>query len=241
MKLYEVLFDDENYYAVNKPSGVLTIPDRYNLEIPNLLTAARKKYPHLMTTHRIDKDTSGVVVFAKNEKAHAHLNKQFEAHTVEKVYTTLVLGKTPDEGQIDLRITEDPRRPGKMECHKKVGKPSLTLFKTLAYYPPFYSLVEVYPKTGRTHQIRVHFLALGYPLVVDEWYGGKEGILLSSIKKKFKLSKNEENETPIMNRLTLHASSISFLHCQTNETITVSAPLSKDFQALLTQLEKAKK
>jgi 23S rRNA pseudouridine955/2504/2580 synthase/23S rRNA pseudouridine1911/1915/1917 synthase len=126
MKLYEELFDDENYYAVNKPSGVLTIPDRYNLEIPNLLTAARKKYPHLMTTHRIDKDTSGVVVFAKNEKAHAHLNKQFEAHTVEKVYTTLVLGKTPDEGQIDLRITEDPRRPGKMECHKKVGKPVMS-------------------------------------------------------------------------------------------------------------------
>ncbi len=241
MKQLEILWEDADYVAVNKPAGILTIPDRYNAEIPNLLAYLRTQYDNIYVTHRIDKDTSGVVIFAKNEAAHAHLNQQFEEHTVQKTYLTLVIGKTPAEGSIDFRIMEDPRRPGKMEAHPKIGKPALTTFKTLHYFAPKFSLVEVYPKTGRTHQIRVHFLAIGFPLAIDNWYGGQEGILLSSFKKKFKLSKEAESEKPIMNRLTLHASAIRFKHISNEAEVEVKAPLPKDFQALLTQLEKATK
>jgi 23S rRNA pseudouridine955/2504/2580 synthase/23S rRNA pseudouridine1911/1915/1917 synthase len=125
-----------------------------------------------------------------------------------------------------------------MEASEKYGKAALTKFKTLQNYNANISLVEVYPETGRTHQIRVHFLAIGHPLLIDEMYGSELPFLLSSVKKKYKLSKLQENENPLMNRLTLHASKLSFKHVKDDVEMSIEAPLPKDFVAVIKQLEK---
>jgi 23S rRNA pseudouridine955/2504/2580 synthase/23S rRNA pseudouridine1911/1915/1917 synthase len=149
----------------------------------------------------------------------------------------LVHGNAPDDGIIDFRIMEDPSKPGRMEASEKNGKPALTKFKTVKQFGNI-SLVEIYPETGRTHQIRVHFLAIGHPLLIDEMYGSPEPFLLSSVKRKYKLSKLQEAENPLMARLTLHASKIEFNHIKDEKTICIEAPLPKDFASVIKQLEK---
>jgi 23S rRNA pseudouridine955/2504/2580 synthase/23S rRNA pseudouridine1911/1915/1917 synthase len=238
MKNMEIIFEDNDYLAVNKQAGMLTIPDRFDSKIPSVIGELRKKYTDIFTTHRIDKQTSGVLCFAKNEAAHKHLSMQFEHHTLHKTYTALVHGQTPQDGIIDYKIMEDPSHAGRMEASEKHGKIALTKFKTLQNYKADISLVEVYPETGRTHQIRVHFLAIGHPLLIDEMYGSEEPFLLSSVKKRYKLSKLQENENPLMNRLTLHASKLSFKHIKDEQLISIEAPLPKDFVAVIKQLEK---
>ncbi len=238
MKNLEIIFEDDYYVVVNKQAGMLTIPDRYNDSIPNVLGELRKKYNPIFTVHRIDKYTSGVLCFAKTEAAHKHLNTQFEQHTLQKTYQLLVLGETEAEGKIDYKITPDPREDGRMEASEKYGKASLTNYKTIKNFGHDYSWVEAYPQTGRTHQIRVHFLAIGHPLLIDDMYGSPEPFLLSTVKKKYKLSKNEEAEKPLMARLTLHSSRLEFKHVVDEKTIIVDAPLPKDFAAVIKQLEK---
>ena len=238
MKNLEIIFEDDYYVVVNKQAGMLTIPDRYNDSIPNVLGELRNKYNPIFTVHRIDKYTSGVLCFAKTEAAHKHLNTQFEKHTLQKTYQVLVLGETEAEGKIDLNIVEDRLEAGRMDVHHKHGKASLTNFKTIKNFGHDYSWVEVYPQTGRTHQIRVHFLAIGHPLLIDEMYGSPEPFLLSTVKKKYKLSKNEEAEKPLMARLTLHSSRLEFKHVVDEKTIIVDAQLPKDFAAVIKQLEK---
>jgi 23S rRNA pseudouridine955/2504/2580 synthase/23S rRNA pseudouridine1911/1915/1917 synthase len=237
MQKIEILYQDADYLIVNKPAGILTIPDRFDSNIINVTTELKKQFASIFTVHRIDRYTSGVLCFAKNEVAHKHLNAQFEHHTLQKTYLALVHGNAPDDGTIDYKIMEDPSKPGRMEASEKHGKPALTKFKTLQQFGNI-SLVEIYPETGRTHQIRVHFLAIGHPLLIDEMYGSPEPFLLSSVKRKYKLSKFQEAENPLMQRLTLHASKIEFKHIVDEKTISITAPLPKDFAAVIKQLEK---
>jgi len=238
MEKPEIIWEDANYVAVNKPSGWLSIPDRFDASKPNISGYLKKIFDEIFVIHRIDKDTSGLLLFAKNAEAHQWANEQFSAHTVTKKYLTLVIGRTPADGEMDYKITEDPAHAGRMICHHKYGKESLTYFKTIANYACGMSLIEAEPKTGRTHQIRVHCLTAGFPLVIDPFYGGEEGIFLSGIKRKFKLSVNQEQENPLMNRLTLHASSLEFIPFGGTETIKIEAPLTKDFRAVIQQLNK---
>lgn len=238
MKNLEIIFEDNDYVVVNKQAGMLTIPDRFDANLPSVLGELRKLYSEIFTTHRIDKFTSGVLCFAKNEVAHKHLSLQFEHHTLHKTYTTLVHGETPQEGLIDYKIIEDPSHPGRMEASEKHGKVAITKFKTLKNFKANISLVEVYPETGRTHQIRVHFLAIGHPLLIDEMYGTDQPFLLSSVKKKYKFGKFQEDEKPLMSRLSLHASKLSFKHVTDESLTTIEAPLPKDFMAVIKQLEK---
>ncbi len=238
MEKPEIIWEDSNYVAVNKPSGWLSIPDRFDANKPNILGFLNKLYPKVYVIHRIDKDTSGLILFAKNAEAHQWANDQFSSHSVCKKYLTLVIGRTPEEGEINFKITEDPIHAGRMMCHHKYGKESLTIYKTIANYACGMSLLEVEPKTGRTHQIRVHCLTAGFPLVIDPFYGGEEGIFLSAIKRKFKLSVNQEQENPLMNRLTLHASSLEFIPLGSTSPIKIEAPLTKDFRAVVQQLNK---
>ncbi|MEN9523067.1 MAG: hypothetical protein RL065_1444 [Bacteroidota bacterium] len=238
MKNLEIIFEDDNYIGINKPSGMLTIPDRFDGNLPSVIGELKKKYTDVFTTHRIDKFTSGVLCFAKNEAAHKHLSLQFEHHTLHKTYTTLVHGETPAEGIINYKIIEDGFHPGRMEASEKYGKDAITKFKTLRNYKANISLVEAYPETGRTHQIRVHFLAIGHPLLIDEMYGTDQPFLLSSVKKKYKFGKFQENENPLMSRLSLHASKLSFKNIVDEKPIIIEAPLPKDFMAVIKQLEK---
>ncbi len=232
-----IIYEDENLIALNKPSGLLSIPDREGKDI-SLKKLLVEKYGNIFTVHRLDKDTSGLIVFAKNELAHKQLSLQFEARQTEKIYVGLVLGSLAEKkGTIDAPIAEHPAKKGLMTVHRK-GKESITDYEVLEDLKIF-SWVQFQIHTGRTHQIRVHAKHIGHPVVCDELYGDGKPILLSSLKHKFKLSKNELEERPILNRLALHALSLQFTNTN-NEIIRLEAPLTKDLKALLQQLRKRK-
>ena len=202
-----------------------------------MYTALNQAYGKIWVVHRLDKDTSGIICFAKTEAAHRHLSQQFEARKVEKYYYTLVEGKMLEtEGQIDQPIAASKSRGGKMIISKQ-GKPALTTYKVLEQFKA-YTLVKAKIETGRTHQIRIHFQSIGYPLAVDATYGNKEVFYLSQVKfKAYRLGKNQ-SERPLMHRTSLHARELILLHPAAKEQIQFEAPLPKDFKAVLNQLRK---
>ncbi len=233
----DILFENDAFVALNKPAGVLSIPDREGKE-PSLKSMLREKYGNIFTVHRLDRDTSGIIVFAKDEATHKYFSKIFEARTVEKIYQGIVQGTPPEpKGSIDLPISENPAKPGIMAVHRN-GKASLTDYEVIESVGP-YSLLQFNLHTGRTHQIRVHMQALGHSLLCDDLYGDGQPILLSKIKRSYKLSKSEEEERPILARLALHAYLLHFIDAN-GEAHTLEAPLPKDMRALLQQLRKWK-
>jgi 23S rRNA pseudouridine955/2504/2580 synthase/23S rRNA pseudouridine1911/1915/1917 synthase len=232
------IFENDNFIALNKPSGLLSIPDREGKEI-SLKVMLKEKYGNIFTVHRIDRDTSGLIVFAKNEAAHKHLSQQFEARQTIKIYTGLVTGSLPGQsGSIDSPIAEHPALNGTMIIHRK-GKESLTDYEVLQDFG-IYSYVQFQIHTGRTHQIRVHMKELGHPVVCDLLYGDGKPVMISALKKKYNLSKNELEERPILGRLALHAFRLSFTDID-GSIVELEAPLHKDMRATLQQLEKRKK
>ncbi len=230
-----IFFENDDFVAVNKPSGLLTIPDREGVNgLKNLL---KDKYGNIFTVHRLDKETSGVVVFAKTETAHKQLSLLFEGREVEKYYHGLVLGKPAAEsGTIDGGIIEHPVKKGMMAINKR-GKASVTDYKVLENFRLF-SLVQFQIHTGRTHQIRVHMKSIGNPIVCDPLYGDGKPVLISSIKKRYNLSQKEEDEKPILSRLALHSWKLNFT--LNGERHNLEASLPKDLKALLQQLQKNK-
>lgn len=231
----EIIFENDEFVALNKPSGLLSIPDRFGKD-PSLKSILLEQYGKIFTVHRLDKDTSGIIVFAKDEETHKHLSKQFEGREVEKYYLGLVNGILMNrEGNIDAPIIEHPGKTTLMMTHKK-GKPSSTDYKVLEEFG-MYSWMEFRIHTGRTHQIRVHMKHIGNPIVCDPLYGDGKPILLSSIKRKFKLSKSADEERPILNRLALHSTKLKF-SAASGEVFELEAPLQKDLKALLQQLKK---
>lgn len=232
----EVIFENDDFVVINKPSGMLTISDRaQNLSLRDILN---QKYGKIFTVHRLDRDTSGVVLFAKNEESHRYFSLLFENRKVEKFYQGVVVGNpASDEGKIEAPISEHPFVKGKMIINKH-GKESLTTYKVIEHHN-FYSLVEFHLHTGRTHQIRIHSKNIGHPIACDPLYGESEPVKLSSIKKKYKLSKLEEEERPIVSRLALHSNKL-IIELPDGEIKTFIAPVPKDFQALMNQQSKLK-
>lgn len=239
MKISEfIIAETEAWVALNKPSGLLSIPDRKGTE-PSLKVMLKEKYGEIYTVHRLDKDTSGLIVFAKNETTHKFLSKQFEERQTKKIYQGLVIGSLMQKkGSIDSPIAEHPAQNGTMIIHRN-GKESLTDYEVLEDFG-IYSFVQFQIHTGRTHQIRVHIKDLGHPVVGDPLYGDGKPVLVSSLKSKFKLSKDLEEERPILNRLALHSFQLSFTDAGGNP-VELEAPLPKDFRATLQQLSKRKK
>jgi 23S rRNA pseudouridine1911/1915/1917 synthase len=233
----QILEEDEQLVAINKPSGLLTIPDREGKDI-SLKQILKNKYGEIFTVHRLDKDTSGVVVFAKNEGSHKQLSQLFEGRETIKVYNGFVLGSPVQKsGTINEPIAEHPAKKGLMTVYKK-GKESITEYEVLDNFK-MYSWMQFRILTGRTHQIRVHLKHLGHPIVCDQLYGDGKPVFISSIKrKKFNLSKNVEEEQPILSRLALHSSKLKF--DLNNKTYELEAELPKDLRALLQQLRKNK-
>jgi 23S rRNA pseudouridine955/2504/2580 synthase/23S rRNA pseudouridine1911/1915/1917 synthase len=232
-----ILQEDENLVAINKPSGLLTIPDREGKET-SLKQILKVKYGDIFTVHRLDKDTTGIVVFAKNEEAHKQLSQLFEARETIKIYNGFVLGSPFEKsGTINEPIAEHPVRKGLMTVYKK-GKESITEYEVLDNFK-LYSWMQFHILTGRTHQIRVHMKHLGHPIVCDDLYGDGKPVFISAIKrKKFNLSKSEEEERPILSRLALHASQLRFE--LNDKTYELEAEIPKDLRALLQQLRKNK-
>lgn len=239
MKITDLIItENENWVAVNKPSGLLSIPDREGKEV-SLKTLLKEKYGGIFTVHRIDKDTSGLIIFAKNEAAHKHLSKQFEDRQTKKIYLGLVTGSPSlKSGRIDSPIAEHPAQNGTMIIHRK-GKKALTDYELLEDFG-VYSLVRFQIHTGRTHQIRIHMKDIGHPIVCDVLYGDGKPILISALKKKYNLSRNELEERPILGRLALHAFQLS-IEGTDGKTIHLEAPMPKDMRATLQQLEKHNK
>ena len=225
--------EDAGVLIINKPSGLLSIPDRNN-EKQSVLGILRKKHEQVFTIHRLDLETSGIMLFATNEEVHRALNIQFEHRKIEKIYHAIVQGHMiKTEGTIDLKIDEDKANKGKMKITRD-GKPALSLYKVLENFK-HYAYVAIDLKTGRTHQARLHMKAIGHPMAVDKDYGDKEEFLLSSIKHKYKEGK-WTIERPLVSRCTLHAYSLKFLHPIHEQEQTHTAPLLKDMQVMLKYL-----
>jgi 23S rRNA pseudouridine955/2504/2580 synthase/23S rRNA pseudouridine1911/1915/1917 synthase len=233
-----IIFESDDFIALNKPSGLLSIPDRKGTDV-SLKVLLKEKYGNIFTVHRLDKETSGLIVFAKNEAAHKHLSIQFEIRQTKKIYQGLVIGSLMEKkGSIAYPITEHPALNGTMIVHRK-GKESLTDYEVLEDFG-IYSWLQFQIHTGRTHQIRVHMKETGHPVVCDVLYGDGKPVLVSSLKSKFKLSKDAEEEKPILNRLALHAFQLSFKDIN-GKLIELEAPLPKDIRATLQQLARRKK
>jgi 23S rRNA pseudouridine955/2504/2580 synthase/23S rRNA pseudouridine1911/1915/1917 synthase len=232
-----IIEETSDFVALNKPSGLLSIPDREGKEI-SLKQMLKNKYGEIFTVHRLDKETSGLIVFAKTASMHKHLSMQFEAREMRKIYVGLVVGSLLEKkGTIDKPIGEHPAIAGQMIIHRK-GKNAITDFEVIDDFA-IYSWMQFQIHTGRTHQIRVHMKDLGHPIVCDKIYGDGKPIMVSSLKSRYKLSKNEEEERPLLGRLALHAFQLSFMN-ESGETINLEAPIHKDIKAVLQQLSKRK-
>lgn len=237
-----VLYEDDCVIAFDKPSGLLIAPDRWDKTRVNLMGLVHEKLGEgVANVHRIDADTSGLVLCAKTKPALDFLSGQFQSKTVGKVYHALVVGIPPqDEFTVDLVIKEDEAKPGRMCVVKKHGKASLTEFSVRGKFPqpagrPGFAYLECRPLTGRTHQIRIHLAATGTPILNDPFYGNDVTLLLSDLKRGYK---GRADEKPLLSRLALHAGALTFRHPLTRENVTVHAPLPNDFAVALKYLQK---
>lgn len=239
-----ILHQDDSLIAVDKPSGVATIPGRDNADsILHLLAeqiglpAAGETDPRLRVVHRLDKDTSGVLLFAKTLAAQRFISEQFQNNLVRKEYLALVAGRPSDDsGVIDAPIAPHPTSPKRMTMSKR-GRRALSEWTVEKRFRAF-TLLRVFPKTGKTHQIRVHLSHIGFPLVIDPIYneGASGGLLLSQFKRGYR-TKSDETERPLIDRLTLHAHKLTFT-APKGESVTIESPLPKDFRAALNMLNK---
>jgi 23S rRNA pseudouridine1911/1915/1917 synthase len=236
---YTLLHADADMLVIEKASGVLSIPDRFGKQQNSMAELLEADYGEIFIVHRLDRETSGVMVYARNADAHRHLSQQFEHHTADKYYLALVDGKVhEEEGEIDKPIGPHPTIPNKMMITARGGKPSLSFYRVLERFRN-YTLLEVLIKTGRTHQVRIHLQSHGYPLAIDALYGPRPALLGSEIKgQKYKLGKYVEEERPIMSRTSLHAHRLRLTQPSSGERLEFKSELPKDFAAVLSQLRK---
>ncbi|MBI5435168.1 MAG: RluA family pseudouridine synthase [Planctomycetes bacterium] len=246
-----VLREDEHVIAIDKPSGLAVEPER-DVMRPSLLgglvelsrargagIAGRGEFrPRLV--HRLDKETSGVVLFAKTLEAEQKLREGFDGGTVHKEYLALVEGEHPlpdgESAVLDFPIGGDRRKSGLM-CVTDEGKPARTEISVAERFHG-YTLLRARPLTGRTHQIRVHLSHEGFPLAVDPFYGRQRTLLLSQLKNDYRKKRGEE-ERPLIDRTTLHAAAIEYEGVD-GARVRVEAPLPKDFSRALKQLAKVR-
>jgi len=230
-----IIFENDDFFLINKPPHTATLDERHEDKGESMLRRAKVYWSDAQVGHRLDKETSGVLIFAKHPDAYRHISMQFEHREVTKIYHAVVGGIHDFQGvMVNLPILT--LKIGVVKIDKSEGKLSETVFNTKEIYKS-HTLVECMPLTGRMHQIRIHLKCLEAPIVMDELYGGPK-IFLSDIKRKFKLAKETE-EQPLISRVALHARALNFA-LMNGERQMVEAPYPKDMEALITQLEKNK-
>tara|TARA_B100001175_G_scaffold310020_1_gene312502 strand:- start:243 stop:1220 length:978 start_codon:yes stop_codon:yes gene_type:complete len=239
----EIIYEDKDLLVINKPAGIIMHPGagNYDKTIVNALIHYDK---HSLSNigdelrpgivHRIDKNTSGLIVVAKNNKTHENLSKQFSEHTIIREYFLLIWGKLrPTSGKIETYIARSSKNRQLMEVSRSKGKKAITNYKTVAIFEnkkiPTLSLVECKLETGRTHQIRVHMNYKGNSLVGDDKY-----------KKKYKKLKNVDvdiqNSITKLDRQFLHAKTLGFIHPRSNKKMIFSSILPKELNNILKML-----
>jgi len=225
-----VLWVDDSLLLINKPSGLLSLPDGYNSALPHLRSVLEPVYGRLWIVHRLDRDTSGVLLLARSRGVHRQLNNQFAAREVKKAYHALV-HRIPDWEQITssspLKINADRRH--RTHIDHQSGVPASTTIRLIKKFNDF-SLVEASPHTGRTHQVRVHLASLGHPIVADTLYGGE---VLTHFQNQAGEHTLARCERPLLERMGLHSRSLSFEHPDTGKQQTITAPYPDDFQNTL--------
>jgi len=244
----DIIFEDDDIIIVNKPAGLVVHPGAGNTENTlvnalinyckeNLSTIGGELRPGIV--HRLDKDTSGILVVAKNDIAHINLSKQFSNHTINRKYEALVWGTVrPQKGIIKSYITRSNRNRQLMEVSQTKGKSAVTNYKTLEIFQnnkvPTLSLIECKLDSGRTHQIRVHMTYKGNPIVGDKLYKKKN--------KKFKKIDVELNSIiKNIDRQFLHAKSLGFVHPLSNKEVHFEIPLPKNLSKLVKKLRNLSK
>ncbi|MXV15484.1 RluA family pseudouridine synthase [Hufsiella ginkgonis] len=227
-----ILFENDDLIVINKPPFISSLDEREGGEI-NILRLAKQYSPDAQVCHRLDKETSGVLIIARNPESYRLVSMQFERRKVKKVYHAIIDGTHVfNELQVDLPILNMGNK--NVSINRQEGKPAETWFNSLVYFK-HYTLAECRPVTGRMHQIRIHLATQRASIAGDEMYGGKP-VFLSSLKRGYRLGKEQE-EQPVMKRFALHAKSTTFRINETDE-MTFEAPYPKDFATLLKLLEK---
>ena len=242
----DILYDDDDIIVINKPAAMVVHPGAGNYE-KTLVNALLFLYQNKLSSvggklrpgivHRIDKDTSGVIIVAKNDEAHINLSQQFSNHTIKRKYEALVWGTLkPQKGKINTKISRSVKNRQLMMVRKEKGKIAITNYKTLEIFQnsnlPKISLVECQLETGRTHQIRVHMNFKGNPILGDKSYG-------KSIKKYKKINVEIEKKINNFKRQALHAKSLGFTHPKNKKELFFEAKRPKDFDSLVKKLKKA--
>tara|TARA_B110000261_G_scaffold130052_1_gene145790 strand:- start:228 stop:1208 length:981 start_codon:yes stop_codon:yes gene_type:complete len=244
----EIIYEDDDLLVINKPAGIIMHPGagNYDQTIVNALIHYNKETLSTIgdelrpgIVHRIDKDTSGLIVVAKNNETHENLSQQFSDHSITRVYQLLIWGKLrPSSGKIDTFITRSSKNRQMMEVSSSKGKRAITNYKTIEIFEndktPTLSLVECRLETGRTHQIRVHMTHMGNSIMGDGKY-----------KKKYKKLKNIdtslENLIYKLDRQFLHAQTLGFVHPKTNEEMTFTSILPQELENIVILLRNTSK
>jgi tRNA pseudouridine32 synthase/23S rRNA pseudouridine746 synthase len=229
-----VLFQDPFILVINKPAGLSTLPDGYDPTLPHVKKLLESTFGRVWVVHRLDKDTSGILLMARTAAAHRKLNTQFEQHLVAKRYHALVIGCPEWEEQtVDL-----PLRPNGDRQHRTVvdllhGKPAVTHFTRLESFNGF-TLLEAIPETGRTHQIRAHLSAMGLSIVGDRLYRPRP--LTQQVAAPVAIPAVQQPALPWTGGMALHAISLSINHPLTRERLEFSAPYPASWTAALQKL-----
>jgi RluA family pseudouridine synthase len=231
-----ILHEDDHVVVFDKPSGLPVAPDRWDKGRPHLMGLVHARLsPRIYNAHRLDADTSGIVLCAKTKHALDRLCAQFERGDVEKEYFALVRGRPARQrGEIREPLMPDLHRPGEMRA-SRVGKPAHTDYEIERIFRGF-ALLRLRPRTGRTHQLRVHMRCIGCPIVADPWYGDGRPLFLSEFKRGYKPARGEER--PLLARLALHAHRLAFEHPATGARVAIEAPVPDDLAVALKQLAK---
>lgn len=228
-----ILYEDDHFMVVNKPPMMSSLDERGDMQATNVLAEARKYCPQAMLCHRLDKETSGALMIAKDEATYRYVSMQLEHRRVIKTYHAVIEGAHRfDNLEVDLPIGKG--RGGAMRVDFREGKDALTFFTSIDYFR-HYTLVACVPITGRTHQIRVHLASQQAVIAGDTLYQGHQP-LLSRIKRHYHFSKFEE-EKPMINRFALHAKKLKLMIAD-DKMVEIEAPYPKDLEVFVKQLDK---
>lgn len=222
--MIELIYQDSSILVINKAAGVISIADGYSKNIPHLRTILEPEFGRLWVVHRLDKETSGVMILARTAEAHRDICQQFSTHTVKKEYSALVYGSFPKNLVVNFPLLVNGDRRHRTIVNEVRGKPARTEFLLQKSFPTNSALISAVPHTGYSHQIRAHLLNASFPILGDPLYANQESKSYSTLHG--------------IHRVALHASQITFLHPESHEQVNFKSDFPDDFLEMISNCEK---